>query len=86
MPTGRLSTGAQSDRASLNGMSLRDGSKSTDPDPRWTRFLAAPVKAVMIQKLMRWLQFDLYIPRFGMPTGCIVPPDSQDSIIIDFGT
>jgi hypothetical protein len=54
-------------------------------DPRWTRFFAAQVKAVMIQKVTRRLGFHLDIRHFAMPAGCVVPQDSQDSITSDFG-
>jgi hypothetical protein len=53
--------------------------------PRWERFLDAQVKAVMLRNTMQQLRFPPYIRRFAMPADCIVPPDTEKSIQIDFG-
>jgi hypothetical protein len=51
----------------------------------WERFLDAQVKAVMLRNMMQWIRFPLYIRCFAMSAGCVVPPDTEKSIQIDFG-
>jgi hypothetical protein len=54
-------------------------------DPRWIRFFSAQVKAVIVHRVMGKLGFHPYIRRFGMPAGCIVPPESTNLVGADFG-
>jgi hypothetical protein len=54
-------------------------------DPRWERFFAAQVKAVIIRRAMRRLGFGPYIRRFSQPAGCVVRPDREDSVFLKFG-
>jgi hypothetical protein len=52
-------------------------------DPRWERFFAAQVKAVIIHRVMRRLGFRSYIRRFSEPAGCVVPHNSEESVFIN---
>jgi hypothetical protein len=54
-------------------------------DPRWDEFLAAQIKAAVLQNMMRRLEFPSYIRRFVMQAGCVVLPDTHELIHIDFG-
>jgi hypothetical protein len=52
-------------------------------DTRWLRFFSAQVTAVLIQKEMRKLTFRPYIRRFAMSAGCIVLPDTCESVQVE---
>jgi hypothetical protein len=54
-------------------------------DTPWEQFFAAQIKAVILQKVMRRLHFPPYIRRFMTPAGCVVRPDKENSIHLDFG-
>jgi hypothetical protein len=53
--------------------------------PRWIRFVAAQVKAVVIRRVTQQLGFRPYIGRFSQRAGCIVGPDREDPVFFKFG-
>lgn len=54
-------------------------------DPRWLRFFSAQISAVIIQRIMRDLEFHPYIRRFVMTVGCVLHLDTAESVTVDLG-